>query len=416
LELSCKDRRCVEFSDGEVIIGHYKEEPLILYKEQGKWMCWEVDKQRYGESGELDCIKGRVCVAGGRCFDVLKQKTKECASGAYKTCTWSLDREMNRIVACLLFPFSERRRRLCELQYTREIDCLEALKGVPGIVPLLGKRRTQHKALLFEPLYPQGDLQKSLQKGAFLPEQCDGIAFDLLQALSGMHERGIYHRDLKLANILYGDLRLAKLLFEHQVTQDFDVERVMQDLELELVVGGLKEEIPLERNFDLKTQFLLSNPSVVSQLKTHEVAICDFGLAYRSFAQDDPEECCGTLESLSPEQVELLYRTSHKFTGMTSLGLAKNDVFAMGLILYRIYHNVSFHNELFKNKQDKSQQKFLELFPVYARKKVEAMRPRTPMEGLIRDMLGGDPQVRPTAREAFGECFRILGHLHKGLA
>ncbi|PIE01856.1 MAG: hypothetical protein CSA81_10125 [Acidobacteria bacterium] len=92
----------------------------------------------------------------------------------------------------------------------REIETMKILKH-PNVVGLLDWGQIQDYYFMVFPYYANGSLDHFLLKnGQLSPEEAVKLLYDMGQALSAIHERGLLHLDIKPANILIAeDLRFV---------------------------------------------------------------------------------------------------------------------------------------------------------------------------------------------------------------
>lgn len=90
---------------------------------------------------------------------------------------------------------------------TREIAVHRALHDHNNVVPLLDVFEDNNSIYLVQELMRGGDLYSALKRercGVYEDVALD-IAFQILKALSYMHERGFAHRDIKPENVMFGE-------------------------------------------------------------------------------------------------------------------------------------------------------------------------------------------------------------------
>lgn len=178
---------------------------------------------------------------------------------------------------------------------------LEKLKDVDGIHHPYGcciADRIQHqnnylnkKIEIYDYFYEDFDLWEILRSKTIEPETKKHWMLILLKALSIMHERGIYHRDIKEENI-------------------------------------------------------------VADLDGSKIAICDFDFCWMN---GDPLEqlqsCLGTPATISPES-KFDFNFLNITNRTTSESLAKNDVWSMGLVLFHIWEGYILCKNRFPTAED----------------------------------------------------------------
>ncbi|KAJ3037756.1 hypothetical protein HDV00_001341 [Rhizophlyctis rosea] len=85
----------------------------------------------------------------------------------------------------------------------RELQVLQSLRN-PNIIALLDFYETREKFYLVFELVTGGELYDRISKrGKFTERDAAGIVWQILEALSYCHDRGVVHRDLKPENLLY---------------------------------------------------------------------------------------------------------------------------------------------------------------------------------------------------------------------
>ncbi|XP_005109828.1 calcium/calmodulin-dependent protein kinase type 1-like, partial [Aplysia californica] len=89
--------------------------------------------------------------------------------------------------------------RCHEWGFINEVDVLKELRH-PRIVSLLAYLGSPRHGYIVLKYYPKGSLEKSL--GALKPPQVLGYIRDIGEALEHTHSRGIFHQDIKPANVL----------------------------------------------------------------------------------------------------------------------------------------------------------------------------------------------------------------------
>ena len=109
-------------------------------------------------------------------------------------------------------------------RFERERRLLASFGEAEGFVPVLDGGTTEEGLpFLVMPLLEGGTLHERIARGPLPVAECVELALLLARALERAHERGVVHRDVKPANVLYGptgpllaDLGLAKH-FRHDV-------------------------------------------------------------------------------------------------------------------------------------------------------------------------------------------------------
>ena len=96
---------------------------------------------------------------------------------------------------------------------TREVYAYTALRGVPGVLPLLGAHVVKGDRLVLCMPACERTLHDRLWKGGAMPAPEAATTFlGLAATLAGAHARRVYHRDIKPANILLDGSRRPHLV------------------------------------------------------------------------------------------------------------------------------------------------------------------------------------------------------------
>jgi len=96
---------------------------------------------------------------------------------------------------------------LTESEVAREVACMEALVGTAGVVQVHEVLQEQGKTIIIMDHLKGGSVAERVQQRrgradlAFVKD----LTLKVLEAVHGMHAKGIIHRDIKLANVLLGD-------------------------------------------------------------------------------------------------------------------------------------------------------------------------------------------------------------------
>lgn len=313
--------------------------------------CWDLFRRQSAVHWKKK-IHGKTVqiLANGRRFLHLKERNCTYATGASKVCKFARDLLSKTRVARLVIKLSSSRGGGELQRYLKGLWILEQLKGVRGIVEQYGNVYSKGgdgnpKIVSYQRWYKYGDLMNFYNKHEILPEKtCDRIAETLLSALAEMHKRRIYHRDLKEENIL------------------------------------------IDGNPD--------NPNL------YDAAICDLDFCW--IEGEDLSRCCGTWRNTAPERA-LLIQKGELFKTKEA-DLAANDVWAMGLILYTLYHR-DFLPGIPREKVSNE-----EIFKRLSRlvgMKGAPFFPTKPIDTLIHKMLQIDTKDRISAKDAYKE-FRKL--------
>ncbi len=87
-------------------------------------------------------------------------------------------------------------------RFENEVKILSQLQA-PGVVQFVDAIKTQSSFYLFTELCNGGDLEKLLRMRTRINEEESRlILIELVKGVQKLHEKGILHRDLKLANVL----------------------------------------------------------------------------------------------------------------------------------------------------------------------------------------------------------------------
>jgi serine/threonine protein kinase len=244
----------------------------------------------------------------------------------------------------------------------RSNRALEKLNDVDGVIRQYACIETIHKDktpkyVVFHTWCNRGELLDLMLKKELNPEEKKRITSKLLQTLTKMHELGVYHRDLKPDNILIDENG-------NPIITDFDM------------AYTTKEGLPDQEELGLIN---------------------------------------GTMVYFAPEHVGRIFALSGNVGLMntTEEDLARNDVWAMGLILYCLYYDdfPESMSDVFEWEEID-----LRMSLVLLSNKKERIVPKSgdPVKELISKMLCTDPKTRITAKNAFQEFQLIPPHLLKG--
>ena len=126
-------------------------------------------------------------------------------------------RKSDRMKIALKF-FGYTKRTQTEKEIVREVNLMQSLVGIPGVVQLLGIFYDTEQGLIAGKLvfdrFPVvvmellsgGDLLENIfDKQAFSEKQLAGVFKGIIVALKEIHQRGFIHRDLKLENLMYAN-------------------------------------------------------------------------------------------------------------------------------------------------------------------------------------------------------------------
>lgn len=235
----------------------------------------------------------------------------------------------------------------------RTTEALSALQNVHGIAHIDREIRTHNKRgeeihVQYQKFYDQHDLYALLEKQAFLPKtQANDIARQILQTISAMHERGIYHNDIKHENIL------------------------------------LEKSKQLNRN------------------GMYDIAICDFDFC--SSNNTPALLYTGTLSYFSPEKASAFLQPNNR-QGINNHP-DKSDAWATGLTLMYLYFK-TFPPEVQSIVWNRHQSDTAILQALSQVKKVSHWDPSQETK-LILKLLNPDPDKRISVTEAY-EQFKTL--------
>jgi serine/threonine protein kinase len=217
-----------------------------------------------------------------------------------------------------------------------EMECLRALKGCPYVLQFYFgyyyMRNLRKKRGMLVEYCNGGDLFAVIEKNTLTFEQKIKYAKQILRGVQEIHARGILHRDLKLENILI---------------KDGDI--VIADFGLSTFINRI------------------SNPDLV-----------------------DVPTLKGTPEYLPPEL--LAYFKNPREKPVFSL---KNDVYAVGICLYIIFHNSIPFPQLEHLTNPKEVEHRISMMKlVYS-----LFNPSNPIDFTIKEMLNPDLNTRPMIKD-----------------
>lgn len=237
---------------------------------------------------------------------------------------------------------------------TRRI--LNALHGLPGIairyfeIITLSKQGIW-KFVSYEKNYNRGDLYEISLKAGLNDLQKEQITFALLTAIAEMHKRGVYHTDLKPANVLL---------------------HIDEKEECEIGVTDFS---------DSWTESDISN-------QRHK--------GYTITAKYAP------LEALKAHLNRKLRSSS---TSISKDLLIKSDSWSLGLTLYFLWHNGQLPAPL-SDRTKKSREEFISGLQTYT-SNLESLAPKdlpdTPINSLLKELLTINPDQRLSVIEAFDQ-------------
>ncbi len=306
--------------------------------------------------------------------------------GADNVCKKAIRLGNNELCARLVCPlntlYKNEQRRALKLKSWR---ILNSLRGTPGIVEHYAEATRKNKRgfdqlISYQKLY-DGDLY-SLEEGAFdkpVDERvCERMAGQLLEGLVAMHAKGIYHRDLKLDNIL---------------------------------VDKAREQLA--------------------------IADLDFACEWGVDTAEELNKPCGTPYALSPERAKMCQISPDRRPAFTQEDLEKNDVWGMGIVLYSLYHPLQLPPALghLSNLRPREQLRAAATVDEFAKSKASRAAALSTTEeekalafamaetaayvppgssntnrifGVISKMLRFDPRQRISAREALQELRQVI--------
>jgi len=124
-------------------------------------------------------------------------------------------------------------KKVCTMAFPKENHLkvrgaiiMHHLRGEPHIAQLLSlkgyksPKRDEEKVRMVMEYYPLGDLQMKLE--TLSEEQIIQVLGDVLQALKGLHDKGITHRDLKLENIFLAEEKRGEETLVRAYIGDFE--------------------------------------------------------------------------------------------------------------------------------------------------------------------------------------------------
>ncbi len=130
--------------------------------------------------------------------------------GGFKTVSKSLNYETSEIFANAVTTFKSNKARNFErIHSNQEKACLEDLKGMEGVVQyyaitdysLIKRGEIVNKSSILMKFYNQGSLTHLMRKKQLTFENKEQITTGILKGLASMHDKGIFHLDIKTDNI-----------------------------------------------------------------------------------------------------------------------------------------------------------------------------------------------------------------------
>lgn len=115
---------------------------------------------------------------------------------------YAYDEAFGHDVVVKVFPASFFADQSFVERFEREIQAL-VLEDIPGIVPVHDLVRTGDRRYLVREYMSGGSLEQKLASGPLSLEEVVELVGQLATAIDMLHDRGIFHRNLKPANILF---------------------------------------------------------------------------------------------------------------------------------------------------------------------------------------------------------------------
>lgn len=333
--------------------------PLSIFHNQ---YCKDLSTQQQLQHTYRGKIQGKTfqVFPDGRYYENVK--TKNPQRGSYTKCKQAID-SSGHIVARLVTK--EEEFSYNSILHAQEI--LKKLQGVPGIVSLpmhtikTENKHGENRIVQYQEQYTQ-DLHDFLYNvpdtfmdptgpwGSILPDFLYIIAEQLLGTIKEMHQLKIYHRDLKPENIL--------LKYE--------------------------EEMPDEI----------------------KIALTDFEFAWSAQTnKSSPLHLrCGTPLFFSPERARAIKNKDKNFS---EEDLAKNDMWAVGLILYLLF-NGNRYPQAIQNILTGDPKSFRQTTHAIANLPEQIFIETRPIDELISQLLTFNPNKRLTAQEAYDRYIDIV--------
>lgn len=335
---------------------YWEEGSVSGYKEKGGRVvlvnsmtqeCWDLlaKKNALDWRGKVSGKTHQIFPDGQR-YVHLKKPKELYEKGAWKTCKLAEDFFTKEKVARLVIKLNKTGDPEILKRHLQGLWILHRLEGIEGIVERRGDLRAKNKRdepimVSYQRYYEFGSLKSFLIEHAkqINDEIAHHIAKQLLFALSQMHKRGVYHRDLKVDNVL---------ISASKTTPGF-----------------------------------------------YDAAFCDFDLSWIEGL--DLGSGCGTPAYFAPERAHAAIKNTLDKT--TKTDLEKNDVWGLGLILYTIYHKKSLAS--LKTMISHSSYQTMKHLAKLHGKEGTIFAPVLPIDSLIARMLELNPTKRLGSKEAF---------------
>jgi len=109
-----------------------------------------------------------------------------------------LDRHTGQVCAIKVYAGLQHKKQ--KTAFSTEVDCLQSLREVPGVLHLFDTWRTYDQGFLVTELC-NGSLDPEVY-GKLPPQEVKEVAQFLWRTLKALHDRGFQHNDVKPANIL----------------------------------------------------------------------------------------------------------------------------------------------------------------------------------------------------------------------
>lgn len=165
-------------------------------------------------------------------------------------------------------------KRICDKRYKREIRILEDLQGVPGVVKLYGAFGSRDFPLTVT------ELCYSKKSSVLVIDDIKWFMKKLFTCLSDIHDRNIFHRDIKLSNILV-DFTEKKFRIIDWGLADFYIEaneysvrvgtKAYKAPELLLGMNKYDQKIDVWSAGIVMAALIFSNPSIFGSKSNHVV-------------------------------------------------------------------------------------------------------------------------------------------------
>jgi hypothetical protein len=289
----------------------------------------------------------------GALYVVMEVLTNFLGKGSSKICSRTVNLQTGELLALIkprrLFKEAENEEEskklveVCFWHTLRETDILLLLQGQPGILQVKEKltflKENNFDLFVFEELYSDKTLSSHLtqvisENHQFTLKQKMGYAHDLLKGLSAIHEKQIIHHDIKPDNIFFS---LRKSEKETAVIADFSL------------------------------------------------ACFNFETLFKDAARVVPTWT-------APEYADVLLRVDPKPEEFHQAATSKMDVWALGLVLYCLFHHVFPAWDQLSSREEVLNA-IIKLQPGW-------FNQTPPIQPVLEKMLEPDPSQRCTAQEA----------------